>query len=342
MAGQLDKPLRMLAAAAARFGDGDITVGLPRSPIPEVALLASNFATMRDTLATRTADLKRAEFDARRAESGLRELNQFLEQRVTERTTELERVSKHKSDFLTSMSHELRTPLNAIIGFSEIMLDHDVVEIPNEQRKTYLDHIQRSGHHLLGLVNDILDLAKVESGHMDLSLERMPLQAALVGCVDVIRSMSDPKLLTVVTRCEPPDALVTADPARLKQILYNLLSNAVKFTPTGGQISVSARVNAIEALIAIHDTGIGIRPEDQELIFEPFQQAKAAGPPKQEGTGLGLPLVRELVELHGGRVWLDSTPDVGSCFSFTLPHGLNRLPEKDAARGPEALAISAR
>jgi signal transduction histidine kinase len=220
------------------------------------------------------------------------------------------------------------------------MLDHDVVEIPDEQRKTFLDHIQRSGHHLLGLVNDILDLAKVEAGHMELSLERVPLQAALVGCVGVIRSMSDPKLLTLVTHCEPADAVVTADPARLNQILYNLLSNAVKFTPTGGQISISGRVDATEALIAVRDTGIGIRPEDEQLIFQPFRQVKAAGPPKQEGTGLGLPLVRELVELHGGRVWLGSAPGVGSCFTFTLPHGLKQLPETAEARGPELLAVT--
>jgi len=338
IAGQLDEPLRILAAAAARFSDGDTTVRLPRSKITEVALLANNFATMRDALAARTDELKRAEGDARRAEAGLRELNQVLEQRVVERTTDLEQVSKQKSEFLTSMSHELRTPLNAIIGFSEIMLDHDVIEIPEEQRNTYLDHIQRSGQHLLGLVNDILDLAKVEAGHMELSVQRVPLQAALVGCVDVIRGLSDPKLLTIATQCEPADALVTADPARLKQILYNLLANAVKFTPMGGQISVSAQVDATEALIAVRDSGIGIRSEDQDLIFKPFRQVKSGAQPGQEGTGLGLPLVRELVELHGGRVWLGSTPGAGSCFTFTLPHGLDRLPQAVDTRGPATLA----
>jgi len=261
-----------------------------------------------------------------------------LNAQLHERTAQLELLSKHKSDFLTNMSHELRTPLNAIIGFSEIMLDH--VELPDEQRQTFLDHIQRSGHHLLGLVNDILDLAKVEAGHMELSLERVPLREVLNSCVDVIRGMSDPKLLTLVSHCEPADALVTADPARLKQILYNLLSNAVKFTPTGGQISVNAQVDASEALIAIRDTGIGIRPEDEELIFEPFRQARAPVATKQEGTGLGLPLVRELVGLHGGRVWLDSAPGAGSCFSFTLPHVLDRLQEKVAAGAPQVLAIT--
>src|SRR6266851_9819168 len=159
---------------------------------------------------------------------------------LEERIVELELASKHKNDLLTSMSHELRIPLNAIIGFSEIMLDHD---LPDDQRKMYLAQIQHGGQHLLGLVNDILDLARVEAGHMELSLERVRLRELMVGCVELIRGVSDPKRLTLVTRCEPAHAVVTADPVRLKQILYNLLSNAVKFTPPGGQISVSARVD---------------------------------------------------------------------------------------------------
>src|SRR5258708_15438266 len=155
-----------------------------------------------------------------------------LEQRIVE----LELASKHKNDLLTSISHELRIPLNSIIGFSEIMLDHD---IPADQRKMYLGQIQRGGQHLLGLVNDVLDLAKVEAGHMELNVERVPLRELMVGCVDVIRGMSNPKRLTIRIHCEPDDASVTADPVRLRQILYNLLSNAGKLTPRGAQISVS-------------------------------------------------------------------------------------------------------
>jgi signal transduction histidine kinase len=250
-----------------------------------------------------------------------------LEQRIVE----LELASKHKNDLLTSISHELRIPLNSIIGFSEIMLDHD---IPADQRKMYLGQIQRGGQHLLGLVNDVLDLAKVEAGHMELNLERVPLRELMVGCVDVIRGMSNPKRLTVLTHCEPIDAVVTADPVRLRQILYNLLSNAVKFTPPGGQISVSARVDAAGAVISVRDNGIGIRPEDKRVIFEPFGQADTSA--RAQGTGLGLPLVRELVGLHGGRVWLESAPGAGSCFSFTLPS------EVDASESaePEALALA--
>jgi signal transduction histidine kinase len=242
-----------------------------------------------------------------------------LNAQLMQRATDLELAGKRKSEFLASMTHELRTPLNAIIGFSEIMLDHDGTEISEELRMTFLDHIQRSGHDLLGLVNQILDLAKVEAGHMELSLERIQLQALLVGCVDFIRGVSDPKQLTIVTQCEPADGIVTADPTRLKQILYNLLSNAVKFTPAGGQISVRAEVQSTEAVIAVRDNGIGIRAEDRVLIFEPFRQLQARPDGRHEGTGLGLPLARQLVELHGGRIWVEGAPGVGSCFSFTLP-----------------------
>jgi signal transduction histidine kinase len=252
---------------------------------------------------------------------------------LNERIAELELASKQKSDLLISISHELRIPLNAIIGFSEIMLDHD---IRDDQRQMYLAQIQRGGHHLLGLVNDILDLAKVESGHMELSLEPVALRELMVGCVEVMLGVAEPKQLTIGTCCEPADALVTADPVRLKQILYNLLSNAVKFTPAGGQISVSARVNSTEAVIAVRDSGIGIRSEDRGVIFEPFRQVNIDQSSRREGTGLGLPLVRELVELHGGRVWLTSAPGAGSCFTFTLPHAL----EPGETAELEALALA--
>jgi len=250
-----------------------------------------------------------------------------LEQRIVE----LELASKHKNDLLTSISHELRIPLNAIIGFSEIMLDHDVAA---DQRKMYLAQIQRGGQHLLGLVNDVLDLAKVEAGHMELDLEPVRLRELMVACVEVIRGSSNPRRLTVLTHCEPSEALVVADPVRLRQILYNLLSNAVKFTPPGGQISLSARVDANGAVISVSDNGIGIRAEDMRVIFEPFRQADTFT--RAQGTGLGLPLVRELVGLHGGRVWLESTPGAGSCFTFTLPNAV----EMGETAEPEALALA--
>jgi signal transduction histidine kinase len=269
-------------------------------------------------LEQQTAELTRVTADLARHQQQVVALNAQL----LERSAALEIAGKHKSEFLAKMSHELRTSLNSIIGFSEIMLDHDTTQVPEEQRKTFLGLIQRSGHQMKDLVNDILDLSKVDAGHMELNLEHIPLQAVLVGCIEVIRGVADPKGLTVVMRCEPADAVVTADPARLKQIVYNLLSNAVKFTPIGGQISVIARVDSTEAVIDVVDSGVGIRPEDETLIFEPFWQARAAPQTTPEGTGLGLPLARELVELHGGRIWLGRAPGSGSCFTFTLPHAV--------------------
>jgi len=288
-------------------------------------------------LQQRTAELTRVTADLVGREQQVVALNAQL----LTRSTTMERASKHKSDFLSKMSHEIRTPLNAIIGFSEIMLDHDVTEISEEQRRTFLDHIQHSGHHLLGLVNDILDLSKIEAGRMDLSLERIALKEMLVGCVELIRALADPKQINLEAACEPDDAVVSVDPPRLKQILYNLLSNAVKFTAPGGEISVRAVVDSTEAVISVRDSGVGIRPEDVDLIFEPFRQAKAAGStPHPEGTGLGLPLVRELVELHGGRVWVVSTPGVGSSFSFSLPNArsLDRVLQQPPAADHENLA----
>jgi two-component system, sensor histidine kinase len=297
-------------------------------------------------LEQQTAELTQVTADLVRHEHQVVALNAELLQR----TTQMEVAGKQKSDFFTNMSHELRTPLNAIMGFSEIMLDNDAAKVSDEQRKTFLGHIWSSGAHLLGLVNDILDLSKMEAGRMELSLERVELQQVLGACVDIIRAASDPKQLSLVTQCEPADVIITADPARLKQILYNLLSNAVKFTPTGGRISVSAQVDSNEAVITVADTGIGIRPEDEDLIFEPFRQARAGPSAKHEGTGLGLPLARELVELHGGRIWLGSVPGGGSCFTFTLPHASNlgvqprhRIgacgpgPRRVLSRGPAAL-----
>jgi signal transduction histidine kinase len=256
--------------------------------------------------------------EARNAEQELRELNEALEQRVLDRTAELEVAGRHKSDFLASMSHELRTPLNAIIGFSELMLDHDIAEISVEQRNTFLDHIQTSGHHLLGLVNDILDLSKVEAGQMELKFEPVVIGQLIADCTSMMRVVADSKGLTLEASSDPPGALVTLDKARVKQILLNLLSNAVNFTPPDGHISLTCTVGTQEAVVAVRDTGIGIKLEEQELIFQKFRQTTTHAS-QVEGTGLGLTLVRTLVELHGGRIQVDSTPGQGSCFTFSIP-----------------------
>ncbi|MCA1647671.1 MAG: hypothetical protein LC797_20150 [Chloroflexi bacterium] len=230
----------------------------------------------------------------------------------------LELASQHKSDFLASMSHELRTPLHAIIGFSEVLLDHSPAEISEEQRSTFLTHIHESGQHLLGLINDILDLAKIEAGHMELFRERVVLAELVENCVSMMRVVASRKRISMTSQCDPPDMLINVDPARVKQILYNLLSNAVKFTPDGGHVNVDVRAKESRTVITVADDGIGIDPGDQAIIFDEFRQVDLGRGTRQQGTGLGLALVRKLVELHGGTIHLESTPGQGSRFTIVL------------------------
>jgi signal transduction histidine kinase len=227
-------------------------------------------------------------------------------------------AGKAKSDFLANMSHELRTPLNAILGFSELMDTpdsdpHADTTVPVE----WVRNIRRSGRHLLDLVNDILDLAKVEAGRIDLKPEPLPLPATTTDVVTTLRAVSDRKGLQITT--DVPALTVTADRIRLRQILDNLLSNAIKFTPDGGSIHLSAQQTDTEIRITVTDTGVGIAPEDHSKVFDEFAQV---GDPnaRHAGTGLGLTLTRRLVEAHGGHIELQSELGHGSQFTVCLPH----------------------
>jgi signal transduction histidine kinase len=230
---------------------------------------------------------------------------------------ELETASRHKSEFLASMSHELRTPLNAIIGFSQVLQQRLFGEI-NEKQEEYLDDILSSGNHLLFLINDVLDLSKVEAGQVELEIATFSLRDALERGVVMLRERATKGGVRLSLELASDVNLIDGDERRLRQVIFNLLSNAVKFTPQGGSVVVgTARANG-EVQVSVTDTGPGIALEDQERIFEEFQQTDV-GVQQHEGTGLGLALSRRLIELHGGRIWVESEVGHGSRFVFGLP-----------------------
>jgi signal transduction histidine kinase len=307
----------------------------------------------------------------RAAEKEVRRLNEDLERRVAARTAELQATNREleseiaertrteaelyrakeaaevavraKTQFLASMSHELRTPLNAIIGFSELLEDRTFGAL-NERQLKYVGNILSSGRHLLQLINDILDVAKVEAGRMRLDRSCFNVAAALQDAVAIIRTLAARKEIDLTLAVDPQVAEISADPSRFRQILYNLLSNAIKFTPGGGSVNVTARLLQGDSLpeegpnrgagdwlmVSVSDTGIGILPEDRERIFGEFEQIDSSYARHQEGTGLGLALTLRLVALHGGRIWLEGEGEgKGSTFSFVLP--VDGAAEQDGA-----------
>jgi signal transduction histidine kinase len=215
------------------------------------------------------------------------------------------------------MSHELRTPLNAIIGFSEVLTERMFGEL-NEKQDEYLKDIHASGQHLLSLINDILDLSKIEAGRMELELTDFDLPSAIDNALILVRERASRRGITLGHSVDERLGTIRGDERKVKQVLLNLLSNALKFTPEGGRIDVNARVQDGVAEVSVTDTGVGIAPEDQEAVFEEFRQVGTADK-KVEGTGLGLALSRKFIELHGGRIWVESEVGKGSTFRFTLP-----------------------
>jgi signal transduction histidine kinase len=230
---------------------------------------------------------------------------------------ELETASRHKSEFLANMSHELRTPLNAILGFSQVLQQKLFGEL-NSKQEEYVGDILSSGNHLLSLINDVLDLSKVEAGQIELELAPFSLREAVEGGVVMVRERASKNRVALATEIAAEVTVVHGDERRIRQVLFNLLSNAVKFTPAGGRIEVRAAAVDAEIHVTVSDTGPGIALEDVERIFEEFQQTDV-GAGKREGTGLGLALSKRLVELHGGRIWVESELGAGSRFVFTLP-----------------------
>jgi signal transduction histidine kinase len=232
---------------------------------------------------------------------------------------EVETASKHKSEFLANMSHELRTPLNAIIGFSQVLREGISGEI-NAKQDEYLDDILTSANHLLALINDVLDLSKVEAGQVELQVAPFSLQDALERGVSMVRERATQDGVQVMLHANGGLDVVVGDERRIRQVIFNLLSNAVKFAPAGGQVDVSATRSNGEVTVSVVDTGPGIAAQDLERIFVEFQQTEV-GASQPEGTGLGLALSKRFVEMHGGRIWCESVLGEGSTFVFTLPAG---------------------
>src|SRR5215470_4672546 len=251
------------------------------------------------------------------SQSALALINAQLYRRLERQSAALEVASRHKSEFLASMSHELRTPLNAIIGFSDVLLERMFGEL-NERQDEYLRDIWGSGKHLLELLNDILDLSKVEAGQKDLNRSEFVVRESLEYCLSMVRERALKQRILLSLDVDPEVGLLNADRLRFRQVVLNLLSNAVKFTPEGGQVDVRASLRDQDLVVLVADTGVGVPAEDRERIFDSFQQgARPSG--QVEGTGLGLTLSKRILELHGGRIWVESEPGQGSTFGIALP-----------------------
>jgi len=279
--------------------------------------------------------------EQRNSQREIQSLNQHLERRSLElaaantelslRNREVERANRLKSEFLASMSHELRTPLNTILGFSELLSEEGSGEL-NEKQKRFVSHVQRDAHHLLDLINDILDLSKIEAGRLELHVEEFPMAVAVAEVLTSIRPLAAAKQISLDSDLDTALDL-DADRLRFKEILYNLFSNAIKFTPHGGRIWIESSTQNGSIRMMVADSGIGIPGDEQQAIFESFRQASATTKGVREGTGLGLAITKRLIEAHGGRIWVESEPGKGSRFFFTLP-----MAKADRTEGQEAFA----
>ena len=280
-----------------------------------IGMIGRAVTHLRSTQRLREEAVRLAEQEARAHTEA--ELQRSLAHAQGQARAAADAANQAKSEFLANMSHELRTPLNAIIGFSEVLSERMFGEI-NEKQAEYLADIQESGRHLLSLINDILDLSKIEAGRMELEPSDFDLPSAIEHSLTLVRERAQRRGIGLGHTVDEQLGMIYADERKLKQVLLNLLSNALKFTPEGGRIDVRAALRDGVAEVSVTDTGIGISPEDQEAVFEEFRQVGTASK-KVEGTGLGLAISKKFIELHGGKIWVTSQVGTGSTFAFTLP-----------------------
>jgi signal transduction histidine kinase len=336
-------PLGEAGALAAVYRDGEPLLFSEAHPLPEQyrlrppysaiaalrlkAFLVSPMIARGRTVGVLSADnrVSRAPIPAHivdllhsfAAQAAVAVENARLFQEIQEKSQQLEVASKHKSQFLANMSHELRTPMNAVLGYTDLILDNIFGDVPEAIRDT-LERVKANGHHLLGLINDVLDLSKIEAGQLTLSLGDYSMGEVVHAVVSALDSLAAEKRLALkatVLADLPPGR---GDERRITQVLLNLAGNAIKFTDEG-EVSIEAQISDGAFVVSVSDTGPGISDADQQTIFEEFQQADSSSTRKKGGTGLGLSISRRIVELHGGRLWVKSTPGDGSTFSFTLP-----------------------
>lgn len=290
------RPVEVLRQGAARIGAGVLDHRIEVRTGDELEALATEFNRMA---------------------AQLQESYAGLEQKVEERTRELEIANKHKSQFLANMSHELRTPLNGIQGYTELIMDGIYGEVP-EKIKEVMERIQQSGNRLLGLINAVLDLSKIEAGRITLSLVDYSMQGVVQTVFTAVEPLAVEKRLALKVTVPPDLPVGKGDEQRITQVLTNLVGNAIKFTEVG-EVGVQVTSENGTFVVAVSDTGTGIAEADQQKVFEEFQQADSSSTRKKGGTGLGLTIAKKIIEMHGGRIWVESSLGTGSTFRFTLP-----------------------
>jgi signal transduction histidine kinase len=317
-----------VVAMMTAFGSEEVAAEAVRRGADDYIAKPIDLRRLRE-LVERNLEKHRLRLDRQDLLRRLKESNRYLtrqhqqlrlaEEHILAVNRQLEQANRFKSEFLANMSHELRTPLNAIIGFSEILLDPTMQDVNENEHEEFVRNIHTSGKHLLQLINEILDLAKVEAGKMELHRAELDIPASLAEVVAIIDPLARQGNLRLVVEQDAELPHLAADRSKFKQVLYNLLSNAVKFTPAGGQVTLAARRVDEDVRFAVHDTGIGIHPQEYPKLFREFQQLDPSYTRKYEGTGLGLALSKRFVEMHGGRIWAESQPGQGSTFYFTMP-----------------------